>query len=48
MLSCPQDQFAGAKGYVEEIRKVNPDKIKDAQEILDLEKTNETDASKAK
>ncbi len=48
MLSCPQDQFAGAKGYVEEVRKVNPDKIKDAQEILDLEKTNETDASKAK
>jgi len=48
MLSCPQDKYPAAKEYVEAVRKVNPDKIKDAQEILDLEKANEADTSKAK
>jgi len=48
MLSVPQDKYPGAKAYVEAVRKTTPDKIKDAQEILDLEKTNETDTSKAK
>ncbi|HQR05827.1 MAG TPA: hypothetical protein PLN21_03340 [Gemmatales bacterium] len=48
MLSVPHDKYPGAKAYVEAVRKVNPDKIKDAQEILDLEKANEADISKAK
>jgi len=48
MLSCPHDKYPGAKDYVEAVRKINPEKIKDAQEILDLEKANEVDASKAK
>ncbi|MFT3882304.1 MAG: hypothetical protein QM703_21960 [Gemmatales bacterium] len=48
MLSVPHDKYPGAKAYVEAVRKVNPDKIKDAQEILDLEKANEADTSKAK
>jgi hypothetical protein len=47
MLSVPND--ADAKAYVENVRKTNPDKIKDAQEILELEKTSETsDPNKAK
>lgn len=48
MLSVPHDKYPGARAYVEAVRKVNPDKIKDAQEILDLEKANEADSSKAK
>ncbi|MFT3882303.1 MAG: hypothetical protein QM703_21955 [Gemmatales bacterium] len=48
MLSVPQDMYPAAKEFVEAVRKVNLDKIKDAQEILDLEKANETDASKTK
>jgi len=47
MLCVPSD--ASAKAFVEEIRKSNPDKIKDAQEILELEKASETsDPTKAK
>ena len=48
MLSVPQDKYPGAKEYVDAVRKVNPEKIKDAQEILDLDKANETDTSKSK
>lgn len=48
MLSCPQKDFPKAVAYVEAIRKDNPEKIKDAQEILDLEKSSEAEAAKAK
>ncbi|HMP17298.1 MAG TPA: hypothetical protein PKD72_09765 [Gemmatales bacterium] len=47
MLCVPDDPLA--KAYVEEVRQKSPEKIKDALEILELEKANETaDASKAK
>lgn len=48
MLSCPQKDYPKAAEYVEAVRKEHPDKIKDAQEILDLEKISETDAAKTK
>ncbi len=47
MLSVPQDQQAAA--YIAAVRKDHPEKIKDAQEILDLEKASESsDPNKAK
>lgn len=47
MLSVPKDQTAA--DYVAAVRKDHPEKIKDAQEILDLEKASETsDPNKAK
>lgn len=46
MLSVPDD--AAAKAYVENVRKLHPDKIKDAQEILDLEKMSQADPAKSK
>lgn len=48
MLSVPQGKYAGASEFVDAVRRVNPEKIKDAQELLDLEKTNATDVSKSK
>lgn len=48
-LSCPQKEFPKAAEYVEAVRKTAPEKIKDAQEILDLEKTGlNTEAGTAK
>lgn len=48
MLSCPHNEFPKAAVYVEEMRKKNPERVKDAQEILDLEKSSETEAAKVK
>lgn len=46
MLSVPDD--AAAKAYVEDVRKTHPEKIRDAQEILDLEKVSQADAARNK
>jgi hypothetical protein len=39
MLSCPQDKSPAAKEYVELVKQSNPEKVKDALELLELEKS---------
>lgn len=39
MLSCPQDKYPQAKEYVDGVRQANPEKVKDALELLELEKS---------
>jgi hypothetical protein len=51
-LACPQDKYPSARQFVEEMKKTQPEKVKDALEILELEKSmagpTEAEASKAK
>jgi DNA-binding ferritin-like protein (Dps family) len=49
MISCPQDRYPAAKAYVDSIKKSNPEKVQDALELLELEKSMQAapaDASK--
>jgi hypothetical protein len=43
MLSCPKDPDAVA--YLQAMRKEDPDKVRDAQEFLDIEKTSQAAAA---